>query len=222
MTKRILILILFLFSITAGFSQNNDFGIWYDAAAEHNLLRDLEIELSASIRTFNNASRIRETFLETGLTYQLNKNISFAGSYRLSENIEDDEDYHIRHKYFIDTEGTEKLGNFAFSGRLRFTQQFMTYFKDEEDKISDLHGRFRLEALYNTPLFPVDPYISAELFYPLNKNPDKEIEKTWFITGIEYRLSGKHSIDIRYLFQRYFYPDLINRQIISLAYNLNL
>ena len=100
------------------YSQEKDFGIWYGISAEHKISKKIEIDLSANIRTFENASKIDEAFLEGGLTYSLNKNLSLAGSYRLIKSLENNDLYYLRHKYFFDLKGV--LQQYVI-GRSRYT-----------------------------------------------------------------------------------------------------
>ena len=125
------VLFLILLPYT-GFSQNKDFGIWYGISAEHKLAKKLELDLSANIRTFSNASKIEEAFLEGGLTYNLKKHLSVAGSYRLSKNIENNNSLYFQHKMFLDIKGSKPLGKFNFSGRLRFQTRTKTYIKERK------------------------------------------------------------------------------------------
>lgn len=220
MIKRVLFLFAFVFLTLSVFSQDKDFGIWYGVSAGHKLTDRLKIELSTCVRTFDDASRIEEAFLEGGIDYKLNKYLSIAGSYRITDNVEDDDSYYFRHKLFLDLKGSLSLGDFSFSGRFRFQERFKTYIKDDEDKIPDSHGRLRLKTLYNIPSFPVNPYVSAELFCPMFKNSDRVIDKERFAGGIEFNIAKKHSVELEYIFQRDYFPDMEEESIISVNYDI--
>ena len=73
MIRRWGIVLFLIFIPLVAFTQEKDFGIWYGVSAEHNLTKKLEIDLSSNIRTFNNASKIEEAFLEGGITYNFSK-----------------------------------------------------------------------------------------------------------------------------------------------------
>src|SRR5450631_1539394 len=107
--------ILMLFLPLVAFSQEKDFGIWYGISAEHKLSKKLEIDLASNIRTFENATKIEEAFIEGGASFNLNKYLSFAGSYRLTKSLENNNSYYLRHKYFIDLKGTLPVGDFTVS-----------------------------------------------------------------------------------------------------------
>lgn len=123
MIKKAIILFLFISFTLISYSQD-DFGIWFGVNARHELWKNLDFELSGCLRTFNNTSQIEQSFLESGLQYKLNKNISFAGSYRLLKNIEDNSGYYFRHKLFLDVKTTFPMYNFSFSGRARNPENY--------------------------------------------------------------------------------------------------
>jgi hypothetical protein len=216
--KSILLLLLSFLTLTAS-SQDKDFGIWYEVSAGHKLTDKLKIDLSASVRTFNNAAKIEEGFVEGGLEYRFSKYLSAAGSYRLSNNIEDDNSYYFRHKLFLDLKGSYKLGDFSFTGRLRFQERFKTYIEDDEDEIPDSHTRIKLGALYNIPSFPVNPFISVEFFCPVFTSSEKAVDKNRFMGGIEYNISKKHTIELEYIHQRDYLPHMSDENIISVSYD---
>jgi len=221
MTSKKCFTVLFLVVLPyAGFSQNKDFGIWYGISAEHKLAKKLELDLSANIRTFSNASKIEEAFLEGGLTYNLKKHLSVAGSYRLSKNIENNNSLYFQHKMFLDLKGSLPLGKLNFTGRLRFQARTKTYITSESDKFPDYTGRIKLKALYKTQTFPVDPYIYAETFCPMFSDKSGTIGKNRFATGIEISILKKHSVDFEYIFQRDYQPHLSDINILSVNYNI--
>lgn len=221
MTKRILFILLFLFFSVFAFSQNKDFGMWYGISADKKLTDKIKAELSASVRTFNDASKIEEAFFEGGIQYKFSKYFSIGGAYRISKNIEDDDSYYFRHKFFLDMNGSYSVGDFSFSGRFRFQERYKTYIENSEDEKPDSHSRIKLKTLYNIPSFPINPYISAEIFCPVFNDPERTIDKERFTGGIEYKISKKQSFELEYIFQRDYLPHLKDENIVSVNYDIN-
>jgi hypothetical protein len=219
MTKRLCIFLLSLLLPLVAIAQEKDFGIWYDVSAEHKLTDKILIDLSTSIRTFSNARKIEEAFLEGGLSYNFNKHLTIAGSYRLTENIEDNNSYYFRHKLFLDFKGNIPFGNFNFSGRIRFQSTIKNYIDHENDKYPGYTGRIKLKALYKTASFPVNPFIYVESFFPMFSDKSRTIEKNRYSGGIEYSIAKKHSVELGYIFQRDYLPSLSDIHLISISYN---
>jgi hypothetical protein len=216
--KRALLLVLSLFTVVI-YSQEKDFGIWYGVTVKHEIAKKLDIEISAVVRTFESAKKIEQEFLEGGLDYTFNNYLSAAGSYRLTNNYEDDLKYHLQHKLFLDLKGSLKIADLSLTGRFRFQARYKTYFEDVDDKIPDYTARIRLKATYKTFSFPIDPYIYAETFLPLNDNTDRVIGKNRFGAGLEFSIGKRHSVEAEYLFQRDFLPNLLDENIISVNYS---
>lgn len=200
------------------FSQSTDFGIWYNVSIEHDLAKKLKIELIPTLRTFDKATRIEEGFLEAELSYKLTKFLSLAGSYRYTKSIEDDDKYHTRHKLYAGIKGTVEIWDIDLSGRTRYEKRYKTYFEDEDDKIPSAHMRFRIKAVYKTPSFPLNPYLSSELFFPVNKDPENVVDKTRFAGGVEYKISKDHAVEIEYIHQDDYYPKVRYENILSVNY----
>ncbi|MFZ0280693.1 MAG: DUF2490 domain-containing protein [Bacteroidales bacterium] len=217
--KKAVFLFILIGSGLAGYSQKKDFGIWYGVAAEHKLADKLELDLSGVLRTFKDASKIEEFFLEAGLTYKFNDYFSAGASYRITENIEDDDAFHIRHKWFVDAKGTLPAGDLTVTARARFQQRYKTYFEDEEDKIPDSHVRTRLKVHYDIPNFKINPYLAAELFLPAFADVEKTVDKYRLSIGADYSFAKKHTVELEYIFQRDYLPKLSDINLISLQYN---
>lgn len=204
----------------SGYSQDHDFGIWYGVNSEFSINKKLELDVSAMVRTFENASRTEQVFLEAGLSYKFSKFISIASSYRLTNNIEDDDQFHLRHKIMTDVKGTLPINKFTLSARFRFQTQSRTYYEPGDEKTADFTGRIRLKCIYNIPKFPVNPYLAFESFSPLFENQDKIIGKERVTAGIEYKIVKNHSVELEYIFERDFIPRKFDISIIDINYNI--
>jgi hypothetical protein len=218
--RHLLTAIILMIFILPGISQNDDFGVWYGISTSMSIKKKLDLEFQTQLRTFKNATKIDEGYLDGGIEYQWRKNVSFALNYRLSEVYEKDLDYHIRHKWFADIKAEHDIGNINLSGRFRLQRQDKTYFDSESDKIPDYHGRIRLKLEYKTPSFPLNPYIYVESFIRMFEYSDKRNDKNKYSAGITYKISKKQSIDAEYVFQRDYEPHLSDINLIAIEYKL--
>jgi len=214
------LIILILFLPLSVFSQKKDFGIWYGISAEHKLSKKLVIDLSTNIRTFENASKIEEAFIEGGASFNLNKYLSFAGSYRLTKSLENNNSYYLRHKYFFDLKGSLPVGDFTLSCRLRYQTLIKNYIQHEVDKYPSYTGRVKLKLVYHTKTFPVNPYIYIESFCPMFSRYSGTIGKNRYSAGLEFKITKRQSVETEYIFQRDYQPHLSDINIISLNYNI--
>lgn len=222
MIRKFLVMLVVVCTGYLTHAQDKDFGIWYSVSAQKEIAKDLDIEADINLRTWHDAGEIDEGFIDAGLGYKISKNFSAALTYRFTEMIEKDDNLHPRHKWFADFRAKTAIGDLDLSGRLRFQQRFKTYFRDENDKESKEHLRFRIKAAYDIPKFPLNPYITSELFFPIFDHVSRTVDKQRFAGGFEYKISKKHSVELEYIFQRDFYPDWVDMNIITVSYGIKL
>lgn len=223
-TKRTLLAVFLSLVSIFSHSQKSDFGIYYGLESEIRLVKKLELDIEANVRTLENASRINQMYLEPGLTYKLNKYFSVGAGYRFSEFIQGDDKFHPRHRWFANIKGKASAGAFQISGRLRFQQTYRTYIKNESVRNPYENVRFKLKTLYKTPSFPVNPYLATELYTPLFQEHEKIFNRRKYIAGAEYKISKKHAIELEYMFQEDFSAadKKKTRNVISVNYSFKL
>lgn len=218
MTRKILIAFLFLAISVSVYCQDSDFGLWYEVNAEKSFSKKFDVNGTFMVRTFENASFIDQAFIELGASYNLNKYVGFAASYRIGNYLEDDDMYHFRHKWFADIKGSLPVSNFVFSARLRLQILAKIFLEDPGDDVIVYDGRLKLKGVYKIPDFPVNPYLSFETFSPVFRNEGRLIDKSRSTIGVEYKIAKKHLVEIEYIYQRDTYPHLSIMNIISLGY----
>jgi hypothetical protein len=216
-----LLVILSLLPFSA-FSQTDDFGIWYSAGGSLALTRSLDFKLEGDIRTFQNGSKIDEGFGEAGLSLQVFRFLSVSSSYRLTSKLEDDGNYYLRHKLFVDLKGKTNIGRLGLSCRLREEHEVKTYIKHTDDEFPDDYGRIKLEATYNIAKSKFEPIIYYETFSKLFEATEKTIEKYRLSAGVACRISKKNRVEVFYIFQRDYLPHLSDLNIISLSYDFKI
>lgn len=219
--KRYVLLLMFSAISACVYSQEGNWGIWYEVNAEHKLTDKLNINLSGDVRTDHGGSKVYLDYLDAGGTYKFNKYLSVSGNYRLIYCFEKDDAYHFRHRWYTDIKGTLPLWNFYLSGRFRFQEQFRTYYKHEEDKIA-YRGRIKVETGYNIPSFPVDPHVSVELFCPMFDDADRTVNKVRFAAGLHYKINKKNALEAEYILQRNFASPVSNFNILSFSYTIKI
>jgi hypothetical protein len=220
MNRKLVFLFLAVLKVVAAYSQEKDFGMWFELDAEHRLARNLDLKISGSLRTFETSSKIDETFAEAGLQYKFNKYFSLSASYRLTNKMENDSGYYYRHKLFFDTEASYPVGDLKLSARFRLQRVSLTYIEDEEDLTAGYIGRIKLKAEYDFTSFPLTPYIYFEAFNPLFENSGLDIYRNRFSAGTELKINNRSKVEAGYIFQRDYKSQLHYENIISLCYKI--
>jgi hypothetical protein len=221
MIRRYCAILICTFLPVIAFSQEKDFGMWYGVSSEIKLSKKVDLDLSTEIRTFRNASKMEEAFLEGGATWSFSKYIAASGSYRVAKSLEDDNSYYFQHKIYLSLKGRLPVNNFTFTGTLRFQTRSKTYIEDVDDEDLDYTGKVKLRAIYKTPSFFLNPYIYSEAFLPMFSDQSETVSKVRFSAGFELKITKVHSVELGYIYQRDYTPRLSDLNIIALNYNLS-
>ena len=216
----LLIAVLLLPAVLTG--QKSDFGLWYEFSADRELVKGLRIEAEASLRTDNNASRAESWYIEPGLRYKFNKYFAAGIYYRFIEQLENDNSFHARHRWFVQFKGDLPISRITFSARYRIQQQFKTYIRDPEDEIPVWSQRLRVEMDYDVKSLPLTPFINAEIYNQVFAGNDISVEKMRYMAGVEYTIAKRHTIGITYIYQdsKVSKPAWLNA--VSLSYAVKL
>jgi hypothetical protein len=220
MIRKSVIIFSLLFLPLALKAQDDDFGIWTSLETRFGLSRKLSMDVTGSLRTYNNSSKIDEVFAEGGLNYKISKFLGVSASYRLTDRQEDNGDYYLRHKIYFAVRSSVSAGNFTFSGRLMYQRATKTYIEDDSDLSAVCDGRVKLKAYYNIPRFPVNPYVSYETFCRLTSGADRTVGKNRFSGGAELKINRRNSVELEYIFQRDYLPHLADESILSVNYKI--
>lgn len=214
----ILFLLLLLMTCASAYSQESDFGLWYEVNAEKSLGKKFDLSGSLNVRTFENASTVDKAFLELGASYDPNKYLGFAGSYRIGSYLEKDDLYHRGQQIFTDIKGSVPVNNFEFSTRVRLQITKRSYSKEGSSNPTEYDGRIKLKGKYKIPHFPLDPYLSFEIFTPMFRSSEQFVSKSRSTAGVDYKISKKHLAGMEYTYQRDNTPHLKIINLITVSY----
>ena len=228
MNRLLLVSVLLLLSSIVLTAQKTDFGMWYEANAEYDIVKGLRLDFEASIRTDQNASKIEKFYFEPGLRYKFNDYFAAGIYYRLTEQRETIDksegiyEFHPRHRWFVQLKGSLPVNRFTLSARYRFQEQFKTYIEDPGDEIPAWAHRLRLELGYDIKGLPLAPYANVEMQSGLFSPNDILIEKWRYIVGAEYTFNKKHTVGLEYIYNvsKDSKPAYMN--VIGMTYTISL
>jgi hypothetical protein len=221
MNKKVLLTVLILLPSLIVFSQDKDFGMWFGASAKHEIFRNLDLDVSGSLRTNTNSSIFDQYFIQGTGSYSINRYLSAGISYRLIKKLESNSDYYYRHKYFLNLTATVPAGNLTFFGRAMYQITNKTYVENDNDLIAENTARFRLKSKFKIQQTPLKPYLELETFLLLTENSGFKISKYRFAAGTEVKLSRKSSLDLSYIHEKRNNSSNSVMNIISLGYQFD-
>ena len=229
MRKKILLLFVPLLLIFSAYSQNKP-SAWLELEFSKELVKNLTLEFNPELR-LQDAFRVDSTngfkmdsyILEGGLSYKLNKYLSFAGYYRFEE------EYKAKYKRKRDANGEKivpkeyeyiysnnssnrlafdiksgfELNRIGFQLRIRYTKGL--YANNEASEF-----RYRAKVDYDIKKLKLVPFVSVELFHDksiLKQSRDsisggfKAFDKIRYTGGLAYKINKTNEITLFYRLQ---------------------
>jgi hypothetical protein len=181
--------------------QVKDAGLWTSINFEAKVVKKVTFNFSQEFRFNENITELGTAFTDAGLSYKLNKHIQFTANYRFTQRHRIDNYYSFRHRFYVDIKYSQKLKPFDISLRTRFQDQISDIGRASDGGIPEYYLRNRLSLGLDLNK-PFSPYISVELFSPLNYPHYNAFDNIRTIAGIEYAFSKHHKIDIFYMIQK--------------------
>jgi len=189
MKNRIIAIILFNLIIPKVFGQITDNELWTAGALKFEINKKFRAEIEQQVRLNDDISSFKNTFSELGLRYRINKLFSFKGNCRYIIKPNKNNWYRISGSFYFDL--NKKKFPLKFEYRLKIQNE-----KEQNSgkKITKIRNKGTFD--YNLSK-PVDPYISGEIYYRLNKiNEFRTIRIT---VGLDWKLSK--NIDLTTFFR---------------------
>ncbi len=181
--------------------QVKDAGLWTSVNLEVKLVKKLSFSLSEELRFNENITELGAAFTDAGLSYKLNKHFQFGANYRFIQRRKVEDYYSLRHRFYVDAKYSHKLKPFEVSLRTRFQDQIEDLGRAADGGQPIYYLRNKLNASLNTKK-AYSPYVSLELFTPLNYPREVALVGIRATAGVEYAFTKHHKIDAFYLIQK--------------------
>jgi hypothetical protein len=178
-----------------------DAGLWTSAGFEFKVVKKLTASISEEVRFNENISEVGMILTDLGVSYKFNKHFQFAVGYRYSQKRKVEDYYSIKHRFSVDIKYEKKIKPFQFQYRIRFQDQYSDIGRASDGGIPVYHLRNKLTLNLDMDK-PYSPYISSELFSPLNYPRISSFYGIRTTAGVEYKFSKHHKIDLYYLIQK--------------------
>ena len=181
--------------------QVKDAGLWTSVNLEVKLVKKLSLSLSEELRFNENITELGAAFTDAGLSYKLNKHFQFGANYRFIQRRKVEDYYSLRHRFYLDAKYSHKLKPFEVSLRTRFQDQLVDLGRAPDGGTPVYYLRNKLSASVNTKK-AYTPYVSLELFSPLNYPREVAFDGIRTAAGVEYEFTKHHKVDAFYLIQK--------------------
>jgi hypothetical protein len=190
----------FFFSLPLN-AQVNDAGLWTSVKLETKVVKDLTASIIQEFRFYENITELGAYYTEAGLEYKINKHFQIEANYRFTQKRKVENYYSIRHRFGIDLKYSKKIKPFELKYRIRFQNQYADIGRSEDGGVPEYYLRNKLSLQWDLKK-AYTPYVSVELFSPLNYPRMYAFDNIRSMAGIEYAFTKHHKIDVYYMIHK--------------------
>ncbi len=178
-------------------AQVNDAGLWASINLEKKLSKKVSLQFSEELRFNENITELGAIFSEISGEYRYNKMFSISAGYRFTQRRKVDDSYSIRHRYMINLNVKNKIGQFSTNVRVRYQSQFKDVQSSEDGMVPDNYLRTKLSVKYELGK-KYTPFISGELFFNVNRPDGILMDNYRIAAGVDYEFSKRSSVELGY------------------------
>ncbi|OWY24460.1 DUF2490 domain-containing protein [Sphingobacteriales bacterium UPWRP_1] len=193
--KKALFLLSVCFFAEVAWAQNNDFGISNDISIEKRLSKTFAVKAMTSTAFLQNAGEWAWTFADAGLVVRFTRNWQVSGQYRYTWRQNLRNQTVNRQILYTQAVYAKSVGNFTVSWRGRLLRQWYgaTWNDNYRPTLWQLRNRAGLQYKGN---YFWQPYLSAEVFIPLNGQYSASVTQWRTTLGIDYNPNDFNEISV--------------------------
>lgn len=196
-----LALFLALFHCQSVKCQNKDAQVWTSVSLEAKIVKKLTANVAQEVRFNENVTEVGTIYTDLGLDYKINKHFQVSLNYRFVEKRRTDDYYSFRQRIYIDLKYDEKLKPFQIQFRSRIQDEYADIGRAADGGIPEFYLRNKLTVKLDK-WKKLTPFVSVELFSPLENDYKGLFDNIRSSTGIDYDLSKHHKVELFYMIQQ--------------------
>ncbi|MCC7453416.1 MAG: DUF2490 domain-containing protein [Crocinitomix sp.] len=194
-----------IFVVGTSFGQTTDAELWVGAGLSADINKKFNLSYETQGRFYKNASTLKTYYNELSGSYKLSKSFDVGLAYRFSRRNQETY-FSSNNRLCLNVGFAKKLGDSGLKLKLRGRYQFgfdristETYSEDYRNLL-----RLKLDLKYELKDFKrVIPVVGAEIFRQLSAPVSYAPFNAYRLyVGFNFDLPARHSVSVRYLFER--------------------
>lgn len=199
--RTIILLVFFLFFTTAIFAQLHDAGGIGCIGVSKNIGNFTKLGLEQELRFDRGLSSLQRSATSLSADFTIVRRLLKAEiDYSLHYRRENEKQYEYRHRFSAGFVVQQRYARFIFKLRTRGQATLRNENRGDYKYNPKYVWRNRLQIEYNIRKSPFRPYVSAEIFCPINSDYGFFMDAYRIVAGTTYSLSKRSELDfqIRY------------------------
>jgi hypothetical protein len=190
-----------LLCVSAVYGQEKDAGLWTSFSIETKVVKKLTAYMEQGFRFNENISELGTIYTEAGLDYKLSKHFEAVAYYRFIQKRQVEDYYSYTNRFSVAVKYEKKLKPYQVRFRSSFQDEYSDIGRAADGGIPIYYLRNKL-SLSRDMDKPYSPYVSVELFSPLNYPRTCAFDNIRIAAGVEYAITKHHKIDLYYMIQK--------------------
>lgn len=157
--------------------------------------------MAQEVRFNENVTEVGTIYTDLGLDYKINKHFQVSLNYRFVEKRRTDDYYSFRQRIYIDLKYDEKIKPFQIQFRSRIQDEYADIGRAADGGIPEFYLRNKLTVKLDK-WKKLTPFVSVELFSPLENDYKGLFDNIRSSAGIDYDLSKHHKVELFYMIQQ--------------------
>ncbi len=194
--------VLALLCPTVGQAQQEDMNVWTRLAVKYDISTKTRLAVEEEFRFHENASKMKQSHTEIGLSHELAPRWSGGAYYRFTYEPSNSRGYSLGHRAWLQLEYLLLDTDLEISIRTRLQTSNEDYFSSEYGKVPEWYNRNKIGFAYKPKKAVWIPNGGLEFWYTMDSGSPRYIDKYRINIGLEYRYSKNLRIEVFYNYQQ--------------------
>lgn len=192
---------LFVLNSLFSYTQTKDFGLWANFSLSKKISKKVDASCNFESRFHENATRLDAVFADFAIDYSIKKYLGVEAAYRPILAYDIKSGYQPEHRFFVGLFANIKFNDVKISYKIRVQEKFSDMYKNSwSESANTLRNKVSVKyTLFGTPF---RPFVSCEIFNPIENNSISFVNKARYVGGCDYLFSKKMSLSLFYLLQQ--------------------
>ncbi|SDC30820.1 DUF2490 domain-containing protein [Williamwhitmania taraxaci] len=197
-------LVLMLGSFGLGFTaaaQKRDYGLWTGADISQKLNKRISLNLAGELKFKDTLTKVDEFLTEFGLGVKINSHFDLFGGYRLGRSAEEDA-FYTNHRFTVGAKTDWDISRLKVVYNMRYEFEFAEVYTNGYNLEESKRVRGRVSVEYNLPNSKLTPFFSAELFYDMSPNKEREFNRIRYRLGSDFAINKRNKLEVFAQYQK--------------------
>lgn len=182
-------------------AQERDYGLWTGAEISQKLNKRISLSLAGEFKLKDSLTKVDELLAEFSLGVKINSHFDLFGGYRLGRS-DDNDAFFTNHRFTLGAKTDWDINRLKVGYNIRYEYEFAEIYTNGYNLEESKRIRSKGSLEYNLPGSKLTPFVSAELFYDMSPNKEREFNRIRYRLGSDYAINKRNKLEIFAQYQK--------------------